>query len=48
MPLCLKHHIPSKVTRNSVNTEFESFYHSLLLDMSTIPEESIVRTKTQL
>ena len=48
MPLCLKHHIPSKVIRNSVNTEFESFYQSLLLDMSTIPEESIVRIKTQL
>ena len=37
----LEHHTPSKVTRNSVNTEFESFYQSLLLDISTIPEESI-------
>ena len=44
----LEHHIPSKVTRNSVNTEFESFYQSLLLDISTIPEESIARRKTQL
>ena len=44
----LEHHIPSKVTRNSVNTEFESFYLSLLLDISTIPEERITRIKTQL
>ena len=48
MPLCLKHHIPSKVTRNSVNTEFESFYQSLLRNISTIPEERIARLKTQL
>ena len=41
----LDYHIPSKVTRNSVNTEFESFYQSLLLDISTIPEESIARKK---
>ena len=44
----LEHHIPSKVTRNSMNTEFESFYLSLLLDISTIPEERITRIKTQL
>ena len=44
----LEHHIPSKVTRNSVNTEFESFYQSLLRDISTIPEERIARIKTQL
>ena len=47
-PKQVVHHIPSKVTRNSVNTEFESFYQSLLLDISTIPEESIARRKTQL
>ena len=40
----MEHHIPSKVTRNSVNTEFESFCQSI----STIPEESIARIKTQL
>ena len=44
----LEHHIPSKIARNSVNTEFESFYQRLLLDISTIPEESIARIKTQL
>ena len=44
----LEHHIPSKVTRNSVNTEFESFYQSLLRDISIIPEERIARIKTQL
>ena len=44
----LEHHIPSKVTRNSLNTEFEGFYQSLLLDISTIPKESVARIKTQL
>ena len=44
----LEHHIPSKVTINSVNTEFESFYQSLLRDISTIPEERTARIKTQL
>ena len=52
MILCHKvlfeHHIPSKVTRNSMNTEFESFYQSLLRNISTIPEERIARLKTQL
>ena len=33
---------------NSVNTEFESFYQSLLRDISTIPEERTARIKTQL
>ena len=37
-PYGLEHHTPCKVTRNSVNTEFESFYQGLLLDISTIPE----------
>ena len=36
------------MTRNSVNTEFESFYQSLLRNISTIPEERIARIKTQL
>ena len=31
-----------------MNTEFESFYQSLLLDISTIHEEIIARIKTQL
>ena len=35
LPYGLEHHISSKVTRK---TEFESFYESLLLDISTIPE----------
>ena len=42
----LEHHIPFTVTRNSVNIEFESFYQSLLRDISTIPEERIARIKT--
>ena len=44
----LEHRIPSKITRNSVNTELESFYQSLLLDISIIPEESITGIKTKL
>ena len=44
----LEHHIPSKIARNSVNTESESFYQRLLVDLSTIPEENIARIKTQL
>ena len=44
----LEHHIPSKVTRNSVSTEFESFHHSLLHNISTVPEEKIARINTQL
>ena len=43
----LEHHIPFKVTGNSVNTEFERFYQSLPLDISTIPEECIAKIKTQ-
>ena len=31
-----------------MNTEFESFYQSLLRNISTIPEERIARLKTQL
>ena len=31
-----------------MNTEFESFYQSLLIDISAIPEERIARIKTQL
>ena len=43
LPHGLEHHIPSKVTRNSVNIEFESFYQSPLLYISTIPGEYIAR-----
>ena len=44
----LEHHIPSKVTGNPVNTESESFYQSFPLDISTIPEQSILKIKIQL
>ena len=44
----LEHHITSKATRNSVNTEFEGFCRSLLVDISITPEESITGIKTQL
>ena len=44
----LEHHIPSKVTGNPVNAESESFYQSFPLDISTIPEQSILKIKIQL
>ena len=44
----LEHHIPSKLRSNPVNTEFESFFQSLLRDISTISEKRIARIKTQL
>ena len=31
-----------------MNAEFENFYQSLLLDISTVPEERIAQIKTQL
>ena len=46
LPHGLELHIPSKVTRKSMNIEFESFNQNILLDISTIPEEYIARIKT--
>ena len=44
----LDYHIPSKVTRNLLNTEFEMFFQNLLNDISAIPGENQVRIKTKL
>ena len=44
----LDYHIPSKVTRNSLNTEFEMFFQNLLNDISAIPEENLARIKMKL
>ena len=44
----LDYHIPLKVTRNSLNTEFEMFFQNLLNDISVIPEENLARIKTKL
>ena len=41
----LDYHIPSKVTRNSLNTEFEMFFQNLLNNISAIPEEDLARIK---
>ena len=41
-------HIPSNVTRNSVNTEFEIFYQNILDDISKLPEQKIDKIKTNL
>ena len=44
----LDYHIPLKVTRNSLNTEFEMFFQNLLNDISVIPEENLARIKMKL
>ena len=44
----LDYHIPSKVTRNSLNTEFEMFFQNLLNNISAIPEENVARIKAKL
>ena len=44
----LDYHIPSKVTRNLLNTEFEMFFQNLLSNISAIPEENLARIKAKL
>ena len=44
----LDHHIPSKVNRNRIYTEFEQFYQSLLKDISHVPDEDLSHLKTKL
>ena len=41
----LGYQIPSKVTRNSFNTEFEMLFQNLLNDKSAVPEENLARIK---
>ena len=40
--------IPTKVTRNPLNTEFEMFFQNLHNNISVIPEENLARIKTKL
>ena len=44
----LDHHIPSKVNRSRIYTEFEQFYQSLLKDISHVPDEDLSHLKTKL
>ena len=44
----LDHHIPSKVNRSRIYTEFEQFYQSLLKDISHVPDEDQSHLKTKL
>ena len=37
----LDHHIPTNINRNSITTEFESFFQSLLRDICHMPENEI-------
>ena len=48
LPYSLDYHLPSKVSRNSLNTEFEMFFQNLFNDISAIPEENLARVKMEL
>ena len=48
LPCGLDHHIPTTINRNAITTEFESFFESLLRDISSIPENEINKVKTKL
>ena len=41
-------HIPTSINRNKIKTEFESFFQSLLYDLSDMPENEISKVKTKL
>ena len=44
----LDHHIPTNINSNVITTEFESFFQSLLKDISNMPENKINKVKTKL
>ena len=44
----LDQHIPTNINRNSIQTEFESFYQRLVIDMPNIPENELQQVKTKL
>ena len=44
----LDYHIPSKVDKNSINTEFEPVYENLLPDNFHLPEHTLSRIKIKL
>ena len=44
----LDQHIPTNINRNSIQTEFESFYQELVNDMPNISENKLQQVKTKL
>ena len=44
----LDHHIPTNINRTAITTEFESFFQSLLRNISHMPENEIKKVKTKL
>ena len=44
----LDQYIPTNTNRNSIHTEFESFYQKLVNDMLNIPENELQQVKTEL
>ena len=44
----LDHHIPNKLNRNRIHTEFEEFYQNLIKDLSHILDENLTHLKTKL
>ena len=44
----LDDHIPTNINRNAITTEFESFFQSLLWDISHMPENEINKVKIKL
>ena len=44
----LDQHIPTNINRNSIQTEFDSFYQRLVIGMPNIPENELQQVKTKL
>ena len=44
----LDHHIPNKLNRNRIHTEFEQFYQNSIKDISHIPDDNLTHLKTKL
>ena len=43
----LDQHIPRKINKNNIQTEFESFFQNLLYDLSDMPENEISKVKAK-
>ena len=44
----MDHHIPTKINKNNIKTEFESFFQNLLYDLLDNSENEISKVKTKL
>ena len=44
----LDRHIPNKLNRNRIHTEFEQFYQNSIKDISHIPDDNLTHLKTKL